>query len=99
MSAVLGDSATDPRSASEKGIAQASQDSIDELVGLWHTSVQIASRHESKFSSYSEAVRDMQTKGWQDVRAIRDYTEAIEKNTRSIDTTMKDLSTNGVLVK
>ena len=35
---------TDTRSATAKGIAQASQDSIDVLSGLWHTSVLLSER-------------------------------------------------------
>ena len=40
----LSGKSTDTRSATAKGIAQASQDSIDVLSGLWHTSVLLSER-------------------------------------------------------
>ncbi len=89
----------DPRTAKEKSITTASQDSIDTLVGLWHTSVQIADLHAKRSSVYMDVVQDLQSKGWQDVKAIRDFTESINKSTMSIDTAMKDMSTNGVKMK
>ena len=40
----LGGKNSDTRSATAKGIAQASQDSIDVLTGLWHTNVLLSER-------------------------------------------------------
>ena len=40
----LGGKNSDTRSATAKGIAQASQDSIDVLTGLWHTEVALSER-------------------------------------------------------
>lgn len=86
----------DPRKAEEKGIATASQDSIDRLEGLWALSVQIQDTHSKRFATYSDAALDLQVKGWQDVRAIRELAEKIEQNTSSTDVTLKDISVNGI---
>lgn len=96
------DQTEDPRSATAAALAQASQSSIDELTGLWYTTVQILDRADKRLGRLADlegSRADLQAKGWQDVRAIRDLTARIEAHTGSMDTQMKDISTNGIRVK
>ena len=51
------------------------------------------------FDAYSATLLSLQTKGWQEVRAIRSLTEQVESHTRSIDTNIKDVVTNGLTMK
>lgn len=95
----LSDTAGEDRHAEAKGIAQASQESVDENNALLTLQVQIVDKLSQSFSAYSHTALDLQSKGWQEVRAIRTLTEQVERNTRSIDTNIKDMTTNGISVK
>lgn len=87
------------RHAEAKGIAQASQESVDENNALLTLQVQLVDKLSQSFSAYSHTALDLQSKGWQEVRAIRALTEQVESHTRSIDTNIKDMTTNGISVK
>lgn len=87
------------RHAEAKGIAQASQESVDENNALLNLQVMLVDKLSQSFSAYSHTALDLQSKGWQEVRAIRALTEQVESHTRSIDTNIKDMTTNGISVK
>lgn len=95
----LSDTAGEDRHAEAKGIAQASQESVDENNALLTLQVQLVDKLSQSFSAYSHTALDLQSKGWQEVRAIRALTEQVESHTRSIDTNIKDMTTNGISVK
>ena len=90
---------SEDRHAEAKGIAQASQESVDENNALLNLQVQLVDKLSQSFSAYSHTALDLQSKGWQEVRAIRALTEQVESHTRSIDTNIKDMTTNGISVK
>lgn len=90
---------SEDRHAEAKGIAQASQESVDENNALLNLQVQLVDKLSQSFSAYSHTALDLQSKGWQEVRAIRALTEQVESHTRSIDTSIKDMATNGISVK
>lgn len=90
---------SEDRHAEAKGIAQASQESVDENNALLTLQVQLVDKLSQSFSAYSHTALDLQSKGWQEVRAIRALTEQVESHTRSIDTNIKDMTTNGISVK
>lgn len=90
---------SEDRHAEAKGIAQASQESVDENNALLTLQVQLVDKLSQSFSAYSHTALDLQSKGWQEVRAIRALTEQVESHTRSIDTSIKDMTTNGISVK
>lgn len=90
---------SEDRHAEAKGIAQASQESVDENNALLNLQVQLVDKLSQSFSAYSHTTIDLQSKGWQEVRAIRALTEQVESHTRSIDTSIKDMTTNGISVK
>lgn len=87
------------RHAEAKGIAQASQESVDENNALLNLQVMLVDKLSQSFSAYSHTALELQSKGWQEVRAIRTLTEQVESHTRSIDTNIKDMTTNGISVK
>lgn len=87
------------RHAEAKGIAQASQESVDENNALLNLQVMLVDMLSQSFSAYSHTALELQSKGWQEVRAIRTLTEQVEIHTRSIDTNIKDMTTNGISVK
>lgn len=95
----LSDTEGEDRHAEAKGIAQASQESVDENNALLTLQVQLVDKLSQSFSAYSHTALDLQSKGWQEVRAIRALTEQVESHTRSIDTNIKDMTTNGISVK
>lgn len=95
----LSDTEGEDRHAEAKGIAQASQESVDENNALLNLQVQLVDKLSQSFSAYSHTALDLQSKGWQEVRAIRALTEQVESHTRSIDTNIKDMTTNGISVK
>lgn len=102
MAKAIGSDALSPddeRHAEAKGIAQASQESVDENNALLNLQVQLVDKLSQSFSAYSHTALDLQSKGWQEVRAIRALTEQVESHTRSIDTNIKDMTTNGISVK
>ena len=90
---------SEDRHAEAKGIAQASQESVDENNALLNLQVMLVDKLSQSFSAYSHTAIDLQSKGWQEVRAIRTLTEQVESHTRSIDTNIKDMTTNGISVK
>lgn len=90
---------SEDRHAEAKGIAQASQESVDENNALLNLQVMLVDKLSQSFSAYSHTALDLQSKGWQEVRAIRALTEQVESHTRSIDTNIKDMTTNGISVK
>lgn len=90
---------SEDRHAEAKGIAQASQESVDENNALLNLQVMLVDKLSQSFSAYSHTAIDLQSKGWQEVRAIRALTEQVESHTRSIDTNIKDMTTNGISVK
>ena len=90
---------SEDRHAEAKGIAQASQESVDENNALLTLQVQLVDKLSQSFSAYSHTALELQSKGWQEVRAIRALTEQVESHTRSIDTNIKDMTTNGISVK
>lgn len=92
-------STEDSRHAEAKGIAQASQESVDENNALLNLQVQMVDKLSKNFDTYSATLLSLQTKGWQEVRAIRALTEQVESHTRSIDTNIKDVVTNGLTMK
>lgn len=92
-------STEDSRHAEAKGIAQASQESVDENNALLNLQVQMVDKLSKNFDTYSATLLSLQTKGWQEVRAIRSLTEQVESHTRSIDTNIKDVVTNGLTMK
>lgn len=92
-------STEDSRHAEAKGIAQASQESVDENNALLNLQVQMVDKLSKNFDVYSATLLGLQTKGWQEVRAIRSLTEQVESHTRSIDTNIKDVVTNGLTMK
>ena len=92
-------STDDGRHAEAKGIAQASQESVDENNALLNLQVQMVDKFSKNFDIYSVTLLSLQTKGWQEVRAIRSLTEQVESHTRSIDTNIKDVVTNGLTMK
>lgn len=92
-------STEDSRHAEAKGIAQASQESVDENNALLNLQVQMVDKLSKNFDAYSATLLSLQTKGWQEVRAIRSLTEQVESHTRSIDTNIKDVVTNGLTMK
>lgn len=92
-------STEDSRHAEAKGIAQASQESVDENNALLNLQVQMVDKFSKNFDTYSATLLSLQTKGWQEVRAIRSLTEQVESHTRSIDTNIKDVVTNGLTMK
>lgn len=92
-------STEDSRHAEAKGIAQASQESVDENNALLNLQVQMLDKLSKNFDAYSTTLLSLQTKGWQEVRAIRSLTEQVESHTRSIDTNIKDVVTNGLTMK
>lgn len=92
-------STEDSRHAEAKGIAQASQESVDENNALLNLQVQMVDKFSKNFDVYSATLLGLQTKGWQEVRAIRSLTEQVESHTRSIDTNIKDVVTNGLTMK
>lgn len=92
-------STEDSRHAEAKGIAQASQESVDENNALLNLQVQMVDKFSKNFDTYSATLLGLQTKGWQEVRAIRSLTEQVESHTRSIDTNIKDVVTNGLTMK
>lgn len=92
-------STEDSRHAEAKGIAQASQESVDENNALLDLQVQMVDKLSKNFDTYSATLLSLQTKGWQEVRAIRSLTEQVEIHTRSIDTNIKDVVTNGLTMK
>lgn len=92
-------STEDSRHAEAKGIAQASQESVDENNALLNLQVQMVDKLSKSFDAYSATLLSLQTKGWQEVRAIRSLTEQMESHTRSIDTNIKDVVTNGLTMK
>lgn len=92
-------STEDSRHAEAKGIAQASQESVDENNALLNLQVQMVDKFSKNFDVYSATLLSLQTKGWQEVRAIRSLTEQVESHTRSIDTNIKDVVTNGLTMK
>lgn len=92
-------STEDGRHAEAKGIAQASQESVDENNALLNLQVQMVDKFSRNFDAYSATLLSLQTKGWQEVRAIRSLTEQVESHTRSIDTNIKDVVTNGLTMK
>lgn len=92
-------STEDSRHAEAKGIAQASQESVDENNALLNLQVQMVDKFSKNFDTYSATLLSLQTKGWQEVRAIRSLTEQVERHTRSIDTNIKDVVTNGLTMK
>ena len=95
----LANTESEDRHAEAKGIAQASQESVDENNALLTLQVQLVDKLSQSFSAYSHTALDLQSKGWQEVRAIRTLTEQVESHTRSIDTNIKDMTTNGISVK
>lgn len=102
MAKAIGSDAVSPddeRHAEAKGIAQTSQESVDENNALLTLQVQLVDKLSQSFSAYSHTAIDLQSKGWQEVRAIRALTEQVESHTRSIDTNIKDMTTNGISVK
>lgn len=90
---------SEDRHAEAKGIAQASQESVDENNALLNLQVMLVDKLSQSFSAYSHTALELQSKGWQEVRAIRTLTEQVESHTRSIDTNIKDMTTNGISVK
>ncbi|OFO52157.1 hypothetical protein HMPREF3027_06960 [Porphyromonas sp. HMSC077F02] len=92
-------STEDSRHAEAKGIAQASQESVDENNALLNLQVQMVDKLSKNFDTYSATLLSLQAKGWQEVRAIRSLTEQVESHTRSIDTNIKDVVTNGLTMK
>ena len=90
---------SEDRHAEAKGIAQASQESVDENNALLNLQVMLVDKLSQSFSAYSHTALELQSKGWQEVRAIRALTEQVESHTRSIDTNIKDMTTNGISVK
>ena len=92
-------STEDSRHAEAKGIAQASQESVDKNNALLNLQVQMVDKFSKNFDVYSATLLSLQTKGWQEVRAIRSLTEQVESHTRSIDTNIKDVVTNGLTMK
>ncbi len=92
-------STEDSRHAEAKGIAQASQESVDENNALLNLQVQMVDKLSKNFDTYSATLLSLQTKGWQEVMAIRSLTEQVESHTRSIDTNIKDVVTNGLTMK
>lgn len=92
-------STEDSRHTEAKGIAQASQESVDENNALLNLQVQMVDKLSKNFDAYSATLLSLQTKGWQEVRAIRSLTEQVESHTRSIDTNIKDVVTNGLTMK
>lgn len=92
-------STEDSRHAEAKGIAQASQESVDENNALLNLQVQMVDKFSKNFDTYSATLLSLQSKGWQEVRAIRSLTEQVESHTRSIDTNIKDVVTNGLTMK
>lgn len=90
---------SEDRHAEAKGIAQASQESVDENNALLNLQVMLVDKLSQSFCAYSHTALDLQSKGWQEVRAIRALTEQVESHTRSIDTNIKDMTTNGISVK
>lgn len=62
----LSDTEGEDRHAEAKGIAQASQESVDENNALLTLQVQLVDKLSQSFSAYSHTALDLQSKGWQE---------------------------------
>lgn len=90
----------DKRSSVAKGIAQASEDSINELTGLAHQSVILQDRIAKAAEALNlDRLTDLQYKGWQEVAIIRHLTESINQSTTSMNSTLSDIRTKGIYIK
>lgn len=97
-------SVSDSRSSSVKGITQASQDSIDTMVGQGNTKIIQGDKMIALQERMAMAIEGMQLhrlsdinqRCYQELTAIRELTERVEGNTASIKAIGQDIQRNGL---
>lgn len=90
----------DPRSATSKGIAQASQDSIDALSGLMHASVLIQDKTLKAVEGLElNRFADIQKAQLNQLSLIRALNEKIETNTAQASRIISDIQRQGITIK
>lgn len=97
-------SSSDTRTSSAKGIAQASQESIDTMVGQGYTQIVQGDKMIAIQERMAKAIEglqlhrlsDINQKSYQELALIRELTERVESNTASIKSIGQDIQRNGL---
>lgn len=97
-------SQSDSRTSSAKGIAQASQESIDTMVGQGNTMIIQGDKMIAVQERIAKAIvglqlhrlSDITQKSYQELALIRELTERVESNTASIKSIGQDFQRNGI---
>lgn len=97
-------SSIDSRTSSAKGIAQASQESIDTMVGQGYTQIVQGDKMIAIQERMAKAIEglqlhrlsDINQKSYEELALIRELTERVESNTASIKSIGQDIQRNGL---